>query len=48
VSGFLSHAATYVRQRSAVVGLALAMLYLTVLSFSMVMVSYLMVSHVGI
>ena len=40
---FGHHCRIYVRQRSFLPGLALAMLYLTVLSFHMVMLSYLLV-----
>jgi hypothetical protein len=41
----VSHARTYLRQRALGAGLALAMLYLTVLSFRSVMVSYLLVGR---
>lgn len=40
---FVGHVKVYARQRSFLPGMALAMLYLTVLSFHMTMISYLMV-----
>ncbi len=45
---FVNHAAVYARQRSFLPGLALAMLYLTVLSFHMTMIAYLMVRQTDI
>lgn len=45
--GFAGHLREYARQRSFLPGLALAMLYCTVLSFHMTMIAYLMVRAHG-